>query len=326
MTLTAAPLFDDIADGPSGGAAYWAHADDGVRIRLGLWPAEGTAKGTVLLFPGRTEYIEKYGRTAADFARSGFATLTVDWRGQGLADRLLPDALSGHVHDFLDYQRDVAVLLNAVDALNLPRPLYLQAHSMGGCIGLRALMNGLPVDACSFTGPMWGIEMASILRPVAWTVSEMSLYAGFSHVYAPGTKPEAYVLNEPFETNQLTRDEDMYAFMQSHMRAHPELALGGPSLRWLNTALKECRALAGMASPDVACLTFLGDAEKIVHTGRVHDRMNAWPKGELVLIEGGEHEVLMEAPDVRHSVTQRITKHFESATKDLGTSLGALSA
>jgi len=56
-----APFFADIDDGPEGGAAWWLTADDGLRIRLGVWSKEA-AKGTVLLFPGRTEYIEKYGR------------------------------------------------------------------------------------------------------------------------------------------------------------------------------------------------------------------------------------------------------------------------
>ena len=38
------------------------------------------------------------------------------------------------------------------------RPLHLLAHSMGGCIGLRAVIEGMPVAACVFTGPMWGIK------------------------------------------------------------------------------------------------------------------------------------------------------------------------
>ena len=60
----------------------------GVRIRVGLWHRQGPA-GTVLLFPGRTEYVEKYGRTARLLAARGLATLVIDWRGQGIADRLV---------------------------------------------------------------------------------------------------------------------------------------------------------------------------------------------------------------------------------------------
>jgi len=57
-----APLRNDLAEGPQGGSAVWVSAADGVRLRVGGWPAG--SGGTVLLFTGRTEYIEKYGRIA----------------------------------------------------------------------------------------------------------------------------------------------------------------------------------------------------------------------------------------------------------------------
>ena len=70
MTLTAAPLFTDVSPAPLEGAAYWTHAADGVRIRLGVFQPD-EAKGTVLLFPGRTEYVEKYAPAAGDLAQRG---------------------------------------------------------------------------------------------------------------------------------------------------------------------------------------------------------------------------------------------------------------
>ena len=92
MDLAPAPFHADLAEGPAGARAHWVHTSDGLRIRLGHFPAE-EPRGTVLLFPGRTEYIEKYGRTASDLAAGGYDTLCIDWRGQGLADRLLDAAV-----------------------------------------------------------------------------------------------------------------------------------------------------------------------------------------------------------------------------------------
>ncbi len=108
----AAPFYRDVANGPDAIEAVWIKAADGVRLRLAIWP-EGD-KGTILLFPGRTEYIEKYARTAADFARRGYAMIAVDWRGQGLADRSLDDRNTGHVMHFADYQMDVAAIQGAI--------------------------------------------------------------------------------------------------------------------------------------------------------------------------------------------------------------------
>lgn len=68
MTETA-PFLTDLAQGPDGARAVWVQAVDGKRIRLGHYP--GGEKGTVLLYPGRTEYIEKYGRLAPISQRPG---------------------------------------------------------------------------------------------------------------------------------------------------------------------------------------------------------------------------------------------------------------
>jgi lysophospholipase len=309
MQLDLAPLFTDIAPGPEGGTAYWAEASDGKRIRLGHWPLEG-ARGTVLLFPGRTEYIEKYGLCAAELARRGLATLAIDWRGQGLSDRMLPDARIGHVDAFGDYQKDVAVMLRAARSLNLPRPYFLLAHSMGGCIGLRAVMEGLPVQAAAFTGPMWGIYVAPQLRAVAWSLAQMMPRVGQGHRLPPGTKIEPYPTIAPFEDNLLTTDQQMYDMMRDQLAAHPELSLGGPSFVWLREALAETKHLAGRSAPSMPCVTFLGSNERIVATPRVHQRMADWKGGRLEIVEGGEHEVLLEVPELRGPIFDSLEKLY----------------
>lgn len=143
-----------VAQGPGDGIALWVHTDDKVRLRTGLWHSENASRGTVLLFPGRSEYIENYGRTATALDQLGFATFAIDWRGHGLSDRLSEDRLIGHVNRFSDYQRDVAAMINAAKKLALPKPWYLIGHSMGACIGLRAVIEGLPITTCAFTSPM----------------------------------------------------------------------------------------------------------------------------------------------------------------------------
>ncbi len=312
--LRDAPLYADIADGPEGGRAFWCDTADGVRIRLGLWgPAPDRAQdpaGTILLFPGRTEYIEKYGRTVRRFAAAGLTTLVVDWRGQGLADRLIGDKMSGHVLHFDDYQHDVTAMVDAARQLDLPRPWFLLGHSMGGGIGLKSVMDGLPVAAASFSAPMWGIRISAALRPVAWSLGWSSRNAGFGHVYAPGTSPKSYVLAEPFESNRLTSDPESYRHMISQITAHPELTIGGPSLRWLYESLQGTRQMWRRPSPDLPCLCLLGSEEDIVDTSRVHDRMARWPGGELEVAAGARHEVLQEAPAIRDPLIARLLDFY----------------
>ena len=73
-----APFFQEISDGPDNGSAFWAVTRDGVRLRLGYWPTTTDVRGTIFLFPGRTEYIELQGRLACDLVARGFKNL--DWK------------------------------------------------------------------------------------------------------------------------------------------------------------------------------------------------------------------------------------------------------
>lgn len=310
MELSPAPFFEDVAGGPAGGKAHLLTTSDQKRIRVGHWlPGDG-AHGTVMLFPGRTEYIEKYGNTAGEFVNRGFAVLAVDWRGQGLADRLLENPRIGHVDHFTDYQHDVQATLDLADALDLPKPWYVVGHSMGGAIGLRAVIEKGCFAACAFTGPMWGIFFTPVMKPLSRVTAYWGTALGLGERTPPTTTLDSYVLSQPFDGNMLTRDPDMYRMMQDQLNAHPELALGAPSNRWLRESLDECEWLMEQPAPKTPCLTFLGSHEQIVDRKAIRARMANWPNGTLIEIPDGEHEVLMEAPDVRGPVLDQLAKHF----------------
>jgi lysophospholipase len=306
-TALAAPFHAALAEAPAGAVTVWVQAGK-ARIRLASWKAGDG--GTVLLLPGRTECIEKYGRAAGDMIARGFSVITIDWRGQGLADRLLPDRMMGHVDDFAEYQEDLDAMLDEAGRLDLPRPWYMVAHSMGGCIGLRGLMRGLPIRAAVFSAPMWGIAMAAWLRPVATVVSSLSRPLGFAHRYAPTTSGETYLLAFPFEGNVLTTDREMWDYMRRQVAEVPDLALGGPSIKWLNAALRECGALAAMPAPKVPAICALGTAEKVVDVPPIHLRMAGWANGQLDLYPGAEHEIMMEGPATRARFFDRAAALF----------------
>lgn len=305
-----APFHADVAEAPEGVTCVWLTASDGVRIRTAHW--RGGEKGTVLLFPGRTEYIEKYGPAAGEFAARGYAMATLDWRGQGIADRLLDDRAPGHVDRFSDYSRDVAAFMDWIREQDLPRPFFLIGHSMGGCIGLRAIHDGIPVNAVTFSAPMWGILMQPIVRPIAWGLSWLATNTGQGHRMVPSTSPLTYVLEAEFEGNVLTRDREMWEFMRRQLTVHPDLAIGGPTMQWLYEALKETRALHRMPSPDLPCLTVLGAEERIVHAASIHDRMSRWPGSEFDLVGSAEHELMMEGPGTRAKFYDRAAALFDA--------------
>lgn len=307
-----APYHAALARGPDGGAAHWVKASDGVRLRVVHW--SGGARGTVLIFPGRTEPAEKYGPTAAALVAAGFACLVIDWRGQGLSDRACADPMVGHVGDFAEYQRDVDAMLALARILGVPELTYILSHSMGGAIALRTLIHrpGL-VRAAVFSAPMWGMRMSQLMRPVAHVVTTLAGWLGQTHRYAPTTTGVSYLVTTPFQGNVLTQDPEMYAWMKRQLVEAPALQLGGPSLGWLAAAMAECGALAVLPSPNLPVICALGMGEAVVDPVPVHQRMARWGTGQLDLYPGAAHEIPVEVPAVRRRFHERAVTLFQSA-------------
>ena len=307
-----AQFYSDIADGPSQGAAYWVHTEDGVRVRIGAYGSGKAHKGTILLFLGRFGYIERYGRVAKEFDKNGFATVVIDWRSQGLSDRMADDLRTGHVESFSDYQKDVSAMIKGIEELDLPKPWYLVGVSMGACIGLRAMLEGLPVEASALISPMFGIKMSALQRIAAWPLSWAAKKIGKGHVYVPGESGEIYVLATPFEENNLTHNFGMYDYWIEQARKAPELQIGGPSMSWLYQGLCECRSLSKMQSPDVPCITFCGELDELVDNRAVARRMERWPNSSFEVIKNAKHDVLTELPEIAGDVMTQIVELFSS--------------
>lgn len=306
-----APFFKDVADGPDTGAAYWLTTADSVRIRAGVWPKDD-AKGTVFILSGRSECVEKYGRGAADLAQRGYATVAIDWRGQGLADRLLKNPAVGHVEQFEDYQLDLAAVLNMARDLELPKPWFMIGHSMGGGIGLRALYEGAPFEAAAFSAPMWGIGLTSQQKGMLKFLAPLLVLLRLDKTHAPGTSSDTYVMTQPFEGNTLTNDPDMYAYMRKQLTEHPEMGLAGPSTHWVREAIAETAYFNILDSPDVPIVCFIGLDETIINTDAVRDRMARWPNGKLIEIPNARHELPMERPEVRTEFYDRSCALFDA--------------
>ncbi len=309
--MSSAPFYEDLAQGPPGGETAWIKTSDGVRIRGGHWPG-GTA-GTLFIFNGRTEFIEKYGRTAREVVARDHHLVTLDWRGQGLADRLLDEPNIGHVGHFSDYQHDVRAILDWARARGVPEPYYVLGHSMGGAIALRTLIGEHPFAAAVFSGPMWGIELNPVLRILARALPKIAGWFGQAHRFAPGASPASYMMKTEFEGNLLTKDRESWDNLVAQVTAVEGFRLGGPSLNWLGDAMRETRELVAAPKPDLPVHTTVGSDERIVSIPAIRDVMANWPSGTLSVVPGAEHEILQEIPDVRQAYLDRCFETFAAS-------------
>jgi lysophospholipase len=141
---------------PLGANAGFLDVRKGVKVRCASWQSALQQRGgTVCIFPGRNEYIEKYFETVGELRRRGFAVAIIDWRGQGGSTRLVRGASRGHIRSFDDYEEDIRHFMQEVVLPDCPMPYYALAHSMSAPI----LFNAATKRGCWFhrliaTAPM----------------------------------------------------------------------------------------------------------------------------------------------------------------------------
>ncbi len=292
------------AETPPGSEVMVLTRPDGVELRAARWrvPAGTEPKGTVALFHGRTEFIEKYYEVIAELQARGFAVVTFDWRGQGLSSRLLRDPLKGHVKRFDDYVRDARHVLDTLMVSALPRPHLLLAHSMGGNIALRLIQEDTRRFArVVLSAPMTDIHLGAVPAPLVRLLAGLAGLIGFGGFYALGQGP-GHPLDELFESNFVTSDPARHARNLRLVRAEPALALGGVTWRWLGDGLASSRLVMSdkrTARLHVPVLLASAGEERFV------DRESHKRLGErssfvrVVPFEWSRHEILQERDGIR---------------------------
>ncbi|MBA4130285.1 MAG: alpha/beta hydrolase [Hyphomicrobium sp.] len=289
---------------PTGAIPGQLETADGVRLRYARWPAtRGPRRGTVVIAPGRGEFIEKYFEVVAELRRRGFAVAVMDWRGQGGSDRLLDHPRKGHVGDFSDYDSDLRLFMKEIVLPDCPPPYTGLGHSMGGAILMRnAIRPGSWFDRIVVTAPMIAFSAEKMTYPAALVRAYAELAAlGFSRSFIPGgheTMPDQL----RFEDNQLTSDRERWQRMTGVLEVAPELAIGSPTVGWVRAAL---RAMAELQEPDcpkrvqVPMLVFAAGADKIVDSRAAEDFAVQLKVGGLVRLPGSQHEILQENDPLR---------------------------
>jgi lysophospholipase len=296
--VAAAPLLS-IPEAPAPpGKAETVAGHGGVPLRAALFDAE-QPRGSVVLSPGRTEPIEKYYEVIGELTGRGFSVLAHDWRGQGRSHRLLEDRLAGHAGSWRDFIEDLRAILSVYDA-RLPRPWLAVGHSMGGCLTLLALQEGLgPFAGAVLSAPMLRIRG---LEP-EWFVT---LAAGLMTAAGLGSRPLPGKLYDPledaFDGDRLTHDPARYRRHKAQLRADPDLALGHPTWGWLDFALEAgrlARSPSRLERVQAPVAIVAAGQDRLVDSAASRRAAGALPRGRYVLAEAAFHEVLMETDERR---------------------------
>jgi len=289
----------------------------GGRLRVAVWNASGTARGSVVLLGGRGEFAEKYAtETVGELLGRGFAVLSMDWRGQGLSSRPLADRDKGHIDDFATYVADFKLFLETVVVPAAPRPALLLAHSTGGHIALRALaeQGSGPLAAGLIVSPLTRLKSAALLRTAFALIPERPF---FDERYVVGTGPYA-ATSHPFAANDLTHDERRFRFTRQWFGADPRLTLGGPTIGWTRQALRSMRRAdaAGYFERVALPIVLLSGTEDTVVDIESHAAVAArLGNAERVVLPGARHEIMMETDPIRAQFWQAFDRLAKDTTR-----------
>ncbi|MBZ9747937.1 alpha/beta hydrolase [Mesorhizobium sp. CO1-1-7] len=271
---------------------------DGKKIRYGLFAAVARPmRGTVVLLGGRNECIEKYFETIRDLAARGFGVAILDWRGQGGSDRLIRDRQRGYVRSFRDYTADLEQFFEEIVLPDCRGPYYILAHSAGAVIALLAApsmvnrVRRMVLIAPFLTLPDLPVSIGTVRR-----ICSVFCALGLGWLYAAwGPRPRHTL---PFEANKVTSDPQRYRRNTRIYEEYPQMALGGPTIRWLQAAAKASAAVSDpdfMARIQVPLLIIAAGADQVVSTRAVEAYARNLRLGSLLMIDGAKHEILQEA-------------------------------
>jgi lysophospholipase len=289
VSIPANPVPDDVDTGT-------IRTSDGVSLRFARWSPPAGRKGTVCIFQGRAEFIEKYYETVLDLRARGFAVATLDWRGQGLSDRLLSDPLKGHVGNFSQYDIDLQTFMQEVVLPDCPPPIFAIGHSMGGAILIRSARQGRRwFDRMVLSAPMLALRGTRTMGAARFIIGAGRLF-GMGTSYIPGGD-RMPVNARPYVGNLLTSDPVRYARNAAVLEAEPALGVAAPTFAWTDAAFKVMNDFTQHAYGSQIRQPILlvgAGRDAVVSTRAIETFAMRLRAGSHLIVPGAEHEMLME--------------------------------
>jgi lysophospholipase len=263
----------------------------------------------------------KYRELIYDLFQAGYSLYILDHRGQGFSGRILTNSQIGHVEHFDDYVTDLKTFVDHMvrpsqENLGAGRgPLFLLAHSMGGCIA-SLYLEKYPRDfqAAVLCSPMHQPSTGFIPEDLARMVAERKDIIGKEKCYALGKGP---YLDTPYDgirdprDSALTHSKSRFEEVRALYNANPHVKVGGPSFQWVAEAIhagKRARENSGLIEVPVLLLQ-AGDDAIVSPSGQEIFRANARDRCTMEKIPGAYHELFIES-EVYRDLTVRYILDF----------------
>ncbi|HXW71679.1 MAG TPA: alpha/beta hydrolase [Methylocella sp.] len=280
---------------PEGGIVSVVSTRDRLHLRAAHWLAGTGCAGTVAIFPGHTEFIEKYSEVIHELLSRNFDVAILDWRGQGASSRLAKNPRKGHVGNFRAFGEDIRAFTEQVLQPFCRPPWFALGHSMGGAILLEMAHAGrLPFARLVLSAPMIRLQGMRIAGAKRLAVKALTLLGQGRRFVPGGGGPDPSL---QFAGNILTSDAARHGRCVRILEALPELTISGPTIGWVNAAFHLMRRFEDPAYArriTIPTLIVAPGNDRLVDAVATEDFASRLKAGKCITLPGARHEILME--------------------------------
>lgn len=279
-----------------------------------LYPQKN-AKGTIVVSYGFTESCLKYHELLYYFYREGYQAAIMDHRGHGRSMREVEDMTVVHIELFSRYVKDLHHFVEKkVKPMADGKPLYLFAHSMGGCIGTFYLEQ-YPDDfkRAVLTAPMLGVKLGGCPAWAARVLCDMEVFRG------KGTErlftQSAFDPDESFEECSAS-SEARHAWYMKKRREDENYQTSSGSYYWGKEAINAGKFVVSRKQAEkvrASVLLFQAEYDSLVKPEPQDRFISRIADGRLVFVPGVRHEIYRAPNEVLQPYLEEIFRFYEGA-------------
>lgn len=280
---------------------------DNIKCHYKIFPSD-TAKSTVVILPGRTEQSRKYSELILNLHNHNYAVFILDWRGQGLSDRLLKDPEKGHINNYDDYLSDLEYFIKEIVTPQATGHITPISHSMGGNIlALYLIKHPKVFKKAVLSSPMLQLPLP-LPEKITWTILKIAEIAGLGSTFVWGHGPW-----DENEINRVTRCEERREKEMEINKEYPHERVGGATFTWVRASLDAIRTVRKNAAKIESKILMLqsGDDQVVTPEGQRH-LCNEAENCDLYKLKEAKHEIFQERDFIRNEAIEKIIDFIDN--------------
>ncbi len=281
-----------------------------------LYPQEN-AKGTIVISFGFTESCLKYHELIWYFYREGYQAAVIDHRGHGKSFREVEDPSLVHVDRFSRYVKDMHKFVHElVMPMAQKGPLFLFAHSMGGCVGAIYLEQyPTDFDRAILNAPMLGLNLGGCPPWAARILCDAKIAAGKGKERLFTQAP--FDPQEPFEgcaAGSLAR----HLYYLGQRRADAAYQTSSATYYWGREAINSGKFAIQSSSAErvrIPVLLFQAELDTLVSPKAHETFLSRIPDGQLAVVRGARHEIYRSPNEILEPYLEEIFRFYAGNEK-----------